>query len=150
MNPNEYTKILEEYKIQKEIEKYQQHRILAFPKTTYTHVLFWLVLGLAIDFGSCALLNFLINWTPIIKSIVIFVLFLLFSELYLRFLGVKTVECYQHYSKEETRRRCLCVPSCSEYAILCFKKYIFVYAMIKIYRRLFKTCKGEDYIIDWP
>ena len=26
----------------------------------------------------------------------------------------------------------------------------FVCAIIKIYKRLFKTCKGEDYKIDWP
>ena len=150
MNQNEFTKILREYKEQKEIEEYQQHRVLVVPKTTYKHVILWFVLGVIVDLGFCIFTYLFINLSPTIKLIIILVFLLLFSELYLRFLGIKIVECYQHYSKEETRRRCLCVPSCSEYAILCFKKYIFVYAIIKIYKRLFKTCKGEDYKIDWP
>ena len=150
MNQNEFTKILREYKEQKEIEEYQQHRVLVVPKTTYKHVILWFVLGVIVDLGFCIFTCLFINLSPTIKLITILVSHLLFSELYLRLLGIKIVECYQHYSKEETRRRCLCVPSCSEYAILCFKKYIFVYAIMKIYKRLFKTCKGEDYKIDWP
>ncbi len=68
----------------------------------------------------------------------------------LRFLGIVFVKCYQHHAPEEMRRRCLCKPTCSEYAIICFKKYIFVYALFKICRRLFKICKGMDYKIDLP
>ncbi len=150
MNLNEYTEILKEHKKQKEIEEYQQHRVLVVPRTTYTHVVLWLALGVVSDIGICILLYLFISLPPAIKAIVILVPVLLFSELYLRFLGIKFVECYQHYSKEETRRRCLCVPSCSEYAILCFKKHLFIHALIKIYKRLFVTCKGEDYKIDWP
>ena len=68
----------------------------------------------------------------------------------LRPLGIVFVKCYQHHASEERRRRCLCKPTCSEYAILCLKKYIFFYALYKIYKRLFVTCKGEDYKIDMP
>ena len=150
MYQNEYTEILKEYKKQKEIEEYQRYRVLAVPKTTYMRVALWSVLGLVIDFVIVVFLHLFINLNPATKWLVLLVALLLFSEFYLRFLGIKIVECYQHYSKEETRRRCLCVPSCSEYAILCFKKYVFVYAILKIRKRLFKTCKGEDYKIDWP
>ena len=61
---------------------------------------------------------------------------IVFSDFYLRFLGIKAVECYQHYAKEETRRKCLCVPSCSEYAILCLKKYELIKALLKIKKRI--------------
>ena len=150
MNPNEYTKILKEYQKQKEIEEYQQIRVLVIPKTTYTHIVLWSLLGFVIDLGLCIILHQLIDLTPVMKTIVIIIPVLFFSEFYLRFLGVKIVECYQHYAKEETRRRCLCVPSCSEYAILCLKKYELIYALLKIRKRLFVTCKGDDYILDDP
>jgi len=150
MNPNEYTKILKEYQKQKEIEEYQQIRVLVIPKTTYTHIVLWSLLGFVIDLGLCIILHQFIDLTPVMKTIVIIIPVLFFSEFYLRFLGVKIVECYQHYAKEETRRRCLCVPSCSEYAILCLKKYELIYALLKIRKRLFVTCKGDDYILDDP
>lgn len=150
MNQNEYIEILKEYQKQKEIEEYQKHRVLSVPKTTYTHVILWFALGFVADLCIIIIPYFFLGLIPTVKVIVILVAFFLFSELYLCFLGIKVVECYQHYSKEETRRRCLCVPSCSEYAILCFKKYTFIYALTRIYKRLFITCKGEDYKIDWP
>jgi putative component of membrane protein insertase Oxa1/YidC/SpoIIIJ protein YidD len=149
MNQSQYAEILKEYKKQKGLEEYQQHRVLVVPNTTYKHVVLWVVLGFLIDLGFY-IISQLFILSSTMKSIIVLVLILIFSELYLRFLGIKVVECYQHYAKEETRRRCLCVPSCSEYAILCFKKYFFIYAIMKIYKRLFKTCKGENYKIDWP
>jgi len=78
------------------------------------------------------------------------VLIIITCETYLRFYGVKLIECYQHYAKTETRRRCRCVPSCSEYAILCLKRYELIKALIKIGKRLFGTCKGSEFIIDMP
>lgn len=72
------------------------------------------------------------------------------AETYGRFLGIKIVECYQHYASEATRRKCKCVPSCSEYAILCLKKYGLIKALLKIKKRLFVTCQGFDYILDDP
>ena len=45
---------------------------------------------------------------------------------------------------------CRFYPSCSEYAILCLKKYELIYALFKIRTRLFVTCKGFDYIMDDP
>ena len=75
---------------------------------------------------------------------------MLITEIVLRIVCIKIIECYQHYAKESTRRKCLCVPSCSEYAILCFRKYEFIYALLKIRKRLFVTCKGSDYIVDNP
>lgn len=41
-------------------------------------------------------------------------------------------------------------PTCSEYAILALKKYGLVKGLYKIYIRLFKTCRGIEYGIDYP
>ena len=72
-------------------------------------------------------------------------------EIYLRFCFVVLVKYYQAVAKEETRRRCQCIPSCSEYAILALKKvFPFIRALLKIRKRLYKTCNGEEYKIDFP
>ncbi len=59
------------------------------------------------------------------------------------------IRLYQHYASEDTRRACTCVPSCSEYSILCLQKYNLIKALFKIRKRLFKTC-GTKYMIDLP
>lgn len=60
------------------------------------------------------------------------------------------IKCYQHYAPESIRRSCLCKPTCSEYAIIVIKKYCIVKALLLIYIRLFKTCTGKIYKIDFP
>jgi len=64
-----------------------------------------------------------------------------------RFVLIWSVILYQHYAKSETRLRCCFVPSCSEYAILAFKKYGTIVGGIKTICRL-KRCHspgGVDY-----
>ena len=137
------------YYEQKRLEKYQQERSLPKPKTTkltiilYFTLLFLIVIAFVIMQYVCAM----DVW---ITSIISVMFVICFAESYGRLLAIKIIECYQHYAKEEIRRRCKCIPSCSEYAILCLKKYELIYALIKIRRRLFVTCKGFDYIIDNP
>lgn len=63
---------------------------------------------------------------------------------------INTIRIYQHYAPEEIRRKCLCKPTCSEYAILALKKYNLIKGLYKIYIRLFKTCRGIEYNIDYP
>lgn len=60
------------------------------------------------------------------------------------------IKCYQNYASVKTRRRCLCKPTCSEYAIAVLKKYNLFKALYKIRIRLFITCKGNVYQIDEP
>lgn len=64
------------------------------------------------------------------------------------FIGI--ILLYQRYAPEDIRRKCLYKPTCSEYAILALKKYSLPIGLYKIYIRLFKTCKGIDYGIDYP
>ena len=131
--------------VQNEVDYYVMQRPLHRPRINllYTIIIFFADIGVSVAI-SCILGNLLSveRYIPLI-----FVLIFIHT---LRLLGIVAVKCYQHYASEERRRRCLCKPTCSEYAILCFKKYLFAFAVIKIYRRLFVTCKGEDYKIDWP
>ena len=145
-NPAKYKRIYDE---QRRIQHYQNERVIARPETTYFVVIIWALIGLV--FVAGILLSIILvereAWIAIIYAIF---MYLFFFELFGRFFGIKIVECYQHYASEGRRRRCLCVPSCSEYAILCFKKYGLIFAILKIRKRLFVTCKGAAYIIDNP
>lgn len=131
-------------------EKYQRTRVLARPKTTKWTVA-WCVLLLLLLVGlpltALWMLSDLSGWINLLISVVFVAIVL---ETYGRFLGIKAVECYQHYADEKTRRKCKCIPSCSEYAILCFQKYELVYALLKIRKRLYVTCQGFEYIVDNP
>jgi len=60
------------------------------------------------------------------------------------------VRLYQKYASESTRRRCCCMPSCSEYALLALDKYIWPKALWKIYKRLTHTCMESGYKVDYP
>lgn len=150
MNYQSFDEYLNAYNEQIRLEKYQQERILPRPKTTKLTVALYVVLLLVIIL-SCVLILLsvfsLVWWMNILISVLYIVCI---SETYVRLLLIKLVECYQHYASDEKRRSCKCVPSCSEYAILCLKKYELLYALLKIRKRLFVTCKGFDYIIDNP
>lgn len=63
---------------------------------------------------------------------------------------ISAVHLYQHYAPEHVRRRCLCKPTCSEYAILAVQKYGVLWGGYKTYRRLFKRCRGSIYRMDEP
>lgn len=131
--------------IQNEVDFYVMQRPLHRPRIN----LLWTIIIFLADVVFSLAIGFLIgNLFSLVKLIPLFCVLIFIHTL--RFLGIMCVKCYQHYASEERRRRCLCKPTCSEYAILCFKKYIFVYALIKIRKRLFVTCTGEDYKIDWP
>lgn len=139
-----------EYQKQQKLEQIVNSRILKRPKTKK-----WQVVA---SFIILPFLLFLLEFAVIaskmmlaIKIIFTILVFIATVEVYLRFCCSLVVRCYQHYAKEETRRRCKCIPSCSEYALLCFKRvFPLVVALIKIRKRLYVTCDGEDYVIDFP
>lgn len=76
--------------------------------------------------------------------------YLFFAFIFIKPILIKSIECYQHYAKEETRRKCVCIPSCSEYSIAVLKKYNIFKAIRKIIIRLFRTCGGYGYVEDQP
>ena len=137
------------WKGQKELEKIVSNRKLNIPRTNKFSVILLIMFLLFL----CVGLIVFITYIPLLlfmKIIISIIFILLFIEIGIRILSIEIIKCYQHYAKEETRRRCLCIPSCSEYSIMCLKKYPLIISYIKIYKRLFKTCKGEMYLIDKP
>ena len=148
MKYSEYLIELKKHEEQKKLEAYQLSRTLPRPKTNKWHIALYISLYIAVDYALCQI--FFAPLAPILKVLVFLVSFCLFSEFYLRFIGIKAVECYQHYAGEERRRRCLCIPSCSEYAIIVLKKHCLIKALMMIRKRLYKTCRGDEYKIDRP
>ena len=139
-----------EYIKQQKLEKIINKRILIRP-----NVKKWQVIAL---FAILPFLLFLSIYLPItmkfnflVEFVVLLFLIFILIETYLRFCFLVVVKYYQAVAKEETRRRCKCIPSCSEYAIICFKKiFPLLFALLKIRKRLFKTCNGEEFKIDFP
>jgi len=68
----------------------------------------------------------------------------------LKFVLIGFIRLYQHYAPDEIRRRCLFMPTCSEYTIIAVRKYGVVTGLYKSYIRLFYRCKGNIYMIDYP
>ncbi len=139
-----------EYKKQQKLEKIVNSRTLIRPKVKKWQV--------TVSFVILPFLLFLIfyfnirgNFCVLSKVLLITASCILVVEVYLRFCFILVVKYYQATAKEETRRRCKCIPSCSEYAIICFKRVFPLFlALLKVRKRLFKTCKGKEYIIDFP
>ncbi len=138
-----------EYIRQRNLERYAKTRELIRPRTNIWSIFLFFAIGIGLIAAFYALFPFgFCNTVQIIFANFIF--WILFLETYAKFLCISSVKCYQHYAKEDTRRRCLCVPTCSQYAIAVLKKRELLFALFKIYKRLFRTCKGELYIIDKP
>ncbi|NDV45465.1 membrane protein insertion efficiency factor YidD [Paludibacter sp. 221] len=70
--------------------------------------------------------------------------------IFLKRILILIIELYQHYAPEEMRRKCLLMPTCSEYALLALQKHGVIKGLYKTYIRLTKKCKGETYYIDYP
>lgn len=78
-----------------------------------------------------------------------------FSSIFVVLVSLKrtmilSIELYQHYASEQTRRKCTLKPSCSDYSITALKKYGLIIGSYKSYIRVFKKCKGNVYEIDYP
>ena len=148
-NKNDYIDEREHFEEQKRLEKIVIGRKLVRPKTKRINVISWILLYVCNSFAVAAALIYAFEiarykWLFFLISYIVFLL------LFLKKICIKAIECYQHYAKEETRRRCVCVPSCSEYSIAVLKKYNVFKALNKIRIRLFKTCGGYGFVLDEP
>lgn len=139
-----------EYKKQKKLEKIVATRVLVRPNVKKWQIVFTIgVLPFLLSFAILFILD--IETIDAYKIVFICLTVLLIFETYLRFCLILLVKYYQSTAKEETRRRCKCIPSCSEYSILCLKRvFPLIVALLKIRKRLLKTCNGEEYKIDFP
>ena len=78
---------------------------------------------------------------------VVFVIIILAT---LRVTLIGLVHLYQHYAPEWMRRRCLCMPTCSEYMIMAIKRYGPFLGTYKGLKRVLKGCNGILFKIDYP
>lgn len=139
-----------EYVKQKKLEAIVNSRVLSRPKTKKWQITVYFVILPFLLFFS-VLFGISLNLNVVSKIFFIIFIVLALLETYLRFCLISVVKCYQRYAKEETRRRCKCIPSCSEYALICLKKiFPLTLALLKIRKRLYVTCNGEEYKADFP
>lgn len=68
----------------------------------------------------------------------------------LKYAVIGLIKLYQRYAPDEIRRRCLFMPTCSEYTIMAVRKYGAVIGLCKSYFRLVCRCQGNIYMIDYP
>lgn len=139
---------MEKEKTEEELVRdYVLLRPLNRPKTNIFHLLSLLIIYVIVCFF---LSKYIIYFTGTKKQV--FVLFFIYFVGLLcigRIMLIVLVKCYQRYAPEKIRRKCRCMPTCSEYAIAVLKKYCLFVAVYKILNRVFYTCKGK-YKIDEP
>jgi putative component of membrane protein insertase Oxa1/YidC/SpoIIIJ protein YidD len=68
----------------------------------------------------------------------------------LKYAIIGAIKLYQRYAPEDIRRRCLFMPTCSEYTIMVVRKYGAVIGFCKAYFRLVYLCRGNIYRIHYP
>ena len=67
-----------------------------------------------------------------------------------RWLVIDCIKLYQRYAPEHIRRRCIMMPSCSEFAILALKRYGLILGCIMAYYRVNYRCRGTINRIEYP
>lgn len=122
------------------------------PDINFIKAILYVVLHIVVAF-FVALIWFFVSQQSMSKSILQFlyrmlIIFIFTNLLTLRFTFIWFVRVYQKYAKSETRLRCCMIPSCSEYAILAFKKYGAIIGGIKTFRRLLRCHPPGE--VDYP
>jgi len=107
-------------------------------------------LNILIPVGTNFVLAFILHeYVTGIKVITsFFLLMIVYVFLNLRSIIIFSIIVYQRIAPREIRNKCLFIPTCSNYAILVFKKYGVMIGVIKTVNRLYR-CRypngGEDY-----
>jgi uncharacterized membrane protein YidH (DUF202 family) len=85
-------------------------------------------------------------------AVIIIVVGVITAELFVvaKYAVIGIIKLYQHYAPEEIRRRCLCMPTCSEYAIMAIRKYGVIIGVCKGYYHFVYLCRGNIYRIYYP
>lgn len=134
------------------INKEKFSRTLQRPSTHAGHLLLYFCIVECIVVIVVMILRQILHATGINNSfawlhqIVGFITLLFLSKPTLRLF----IKLYQHYAPESIRQKCICTPSCSEYALIVLKKYNTLKALKLIYIRLKFTCNGNKPITDYP
>lgn len=131
-----------------ELFYYQSNRLITRPNTTIWTTLCKTIIFIAGVIAISLIINGLINANIEFYNIVL-VVAMLSTLVFFKKILILYIELYQHYASEEIRRRCVCQPSCSDYAIMALEKYNVIKAIGLIYKRL-RRCYGNELIIDYP
>lgn len=137
---------------EKEVRQYCLQRPLQRPLTNWGSALCQVAVYVSVSVITFLLLRYItrfLKWDLMESPTSIAWILLLIVLLDGRRIGVLLVRLYQHYASESMRRRCVCKPTCSEYALLALDKYCWPRALYKILYRLRYGCQGH-YHIDYP
>lgn len=146
---NEIFEIRREYRIQKKLENIVTKRKLNRPNIKKWQVATSVAFLPFLIFGVVICTKFIEN--DLYRALGLIFGVVMVAEIQLRISLILIIKYYQRTAKEETRRCCKCIPSCSEYSILCLKKiFPLLIALLKIRKRLFVTCDGKEYKVDFP
>ncbi|MCD7902019.1 MAG: membrane protein insertion efficiency factor YidD [Bacteroides sp.] len=137
-------------------ENYCLHRPLHRPKTNIVFALIQLICFEGIVVVVSLAIHILLAWlggSSFEKSLFLLIYYMisiLFLVVFSKRILILLIELYQHYAPEEVRRKCILMPTCSEYALLALRKYGVIRGMYKTYIRLTRRCKGSIYSMDYP
>ena len=88
---------------------------------------------------------------PLLSLIILCVFVILVELLFcFKYAVIGMIKLYQHYAPDEIRRRCIFMPTCSEYTIMAVQKYGSFIGLCKSLYRLVYRCRGNIYMIDYP
>ncbi len=136
------------------IYSYKKDRKIKRPNIIWPSLFFCLLLFTSF-FLECLLL-FCITYyfkqriTTILVIESISFIFIVELIIFSRPIFINLILLYQHYASEATRRKCVCHPSCSVYALITFRKYNVFKAIHKTYKRLCLCSSRNKIIIDYP
>lgn len=127
--------------------------VLLFVLSTiiFTWILYFILMKVGIISYFPPMVQQYCDENPALSAIILCAI-VLFIELFfcLKYAIIGVVKLYQHYAPEEIRRRCLFMPTCSEYTIMAVNKYGCIIGLCKSYYRLVYRCRGNIYQIDYP
>ena len=143
---------------QDKAKAYCLYRPLHRPKTNIKSVLVWLLCFeggiVVVSLGLSFTLNYIGGTFSFFSNNVFLSIYnivgIFFLICFSKRILILLIELYQHYASEDIRRKCLLMPTCSEYALLALQKYGVLKGVYKTIIRLTKKCKGDTYYIDYP
>ena len=134
------------------VRKYVMERPLYRPSITFRKAAV-IIIGTTLVVGGASVASYIMlrRFGILLDRFLYFTVFFFVASVALvRWFAILAVNLYQHYASEDTRRRCLLKPTCSEYAKIVLRKYGFFIGSVKIWIRLNHKCRGNVYYIDEP
>ena len=127
---------------------YVNERNLVRPDTNIKTAIIFVLLFML----STSVFTWLVHCVFMTVDIFILCAIVIFIELFFcfKYAVIGAIKLYQHYAPEEIRRRCLFMPTCSEYGIMAIRKYGAVIGLCKTYYRSVHLCRGIVYRINYP